>query len=166
MRGFRQNELGPLVYVHEIDSLFSSSGDEIVFDRVVEDTLASPTGGNQMLIANVEYRFPFSPSGRLGGVVFVDVGQVGGGSDTGEPGLRITPGAGVRVFTPLGPLRLDVAYNTYGPETGPLLVRTCAFRPEELICTDLEEELEEFSRPVGTGLFKDLRLNISIGQAF
>ena len=168
VRGYRQNGLGPLVYVHEIDSLFSDSGGVIVFDRAVpEDTLVSPTGGNQMLVGNVEYRFPLSQSGRLGGVIFVDVGRVGGGSATGDPGLglRFTPGAGVRVFTPLGPVRLDMAYNPYGPETGKLLTRTCFFRPEELTCTDLEVEEDPFT-PTRTGLLRNFRVNFSIGQAF
>ncbi len=167
VRGYRQNGLGPLVYVLEIDSLFSDSSGVIVFDRYVDpppDTLVSPTGGNQMLVGNVEYRFPLSRSGRLGGVLFVDAGRVGGGSDADDPGLRITPGAGVRVFTPLGPLRLDMAYNTYRPETV-LLSRTCAFRPEELTCTDLKKVSDNFTL-TRTGLLRNFRVNFSIGQAF
>ena len=97
--------------------------------------------------------------------MFVDVGRVGGGSVTGDPGLRYTPGAGVRVFTPLGPVRLDMAYNRFGPETGVLLKRTCAFRPDELTCSDLEVELDPFT-PTRTGLLRNFRLNFSIGQAF
>ena len=165
VRGFRQNELGPLVYVREIDSLFSRDGDQVVLDRVEAEIRASPTGRNRILVGNVEYRFPMTQSGRLGGVLFVDAGRVGGGSDADDPGLRITPGAGVRVFTPLGPVRLDMAYNPYGPEKGALLTRTCAFRPEELTCTDLETESDEFIRK-RTGLLRNFRVNFSIGQAF
>jgi hypothetical protein len=36
-------------------------------------------------------------------------------------GLRITPGAGLRFATPLGPVRVDAAYNGYPIEQGPLL---------------------------------------------
>ncbi len=162
VRGFRQNELGPLVYVREIDSLFGRPGDQVVVDTA--DIRPSPTGGNRILLGNVEYRFPMTQSGRLGGVLFVDAGRVRGTSDADDPGLRITPGAGVRVFTPLGPLRLDMAYNTYRPETV-LLSRTCAFRPEELTCTDLEAELDEFTA-TRTGLLRNFRVNFSIGQAF
>ena len=32
---------------------------------------------------------------------------------------RVTPGIGVRVETPIGPLRMDVGYNSYGPPSGP-----------------------------------------------
>ena len=97
--------------------------------------------------------------------MFVDAGRVVRNSDANDPGLRITPGAGIRVFTPLGPVRLDMAYNAYGAESGPLFSRTCAFRPEELTCTDLEAELKEFT-PIRTGLLRNLRVTFSIGQAF
>src|SRR5438094_8719817 len=36
----------------------------------------------------------------------------------------VTPGAGVRFTTPLGPVRIDVAYNGYATERGPLLYQT------------------------------------------
>jgi hypothetical protein len=35
--------------------------------------------------------------------------------------MRVTPGAGVRFATPLGPVRIDAAYNGYPAERGPLL---------------------------------------------
>ena len=34
--------------------------------------------------------------------------------------IRVTPGVGLRVATPLGPLRFDVAYNPYRLQAGPL----------------------------------------------
>jgi outer membrane protein assembly factor BamA len=34
--------------------------------------------------------------------------------------IRVTPGLGLRLATPLGPARLDVAYNPYKLLTGPL----------------------------------------------
>jgi hypothetical protein len=57
---------------------------------------------------------------RLG--LFVDVGQVWVKGDvlTRVSGLRVTPGFGLRFVTPLGPVRLDAAYNGYPPEPGPL----------------------------------------------
>jgi len=35
-------------------------------------------------------------------------------------GMRVTPGAGLRFTTPLGPVRIDAAYNDYAAEPGPL----------------------------------------------
>jgi hypothetical protein len=34
--------------------------------------------------------------------------------------IRVTPGAGIRLNTPLGPARLDIAYNPYRLQAGPL----------------------------------------------
>ena len=38
----------------------------------------------------------------------------------GDPVIRVTPGLGLRIATPLGPARLDVAYNPYRLQAGPL----------------------------------------------
>jgi hypothetical protein len=34
--------------------------------------------------------------------------------------IVVTPGIGLRIATPLGPARLDVAYNPYKLQSGPL----------------------------------------------
>ena len=174
VRGFRQNELGPLVHVEETDDVFDDADSLLT---TIVDTLVSPTGGNQMVFGNVELRFPLSASGRVGGVVFVDAGQVFTAQTAGsDPGIRVTPGVGLRLFTPLGPVRFDLAYNPHGSEKGPLFTRSCETRPTGRTC-DAEALLKQpdFSRPTGNGLFglgdqfdflRRLRVNFSIGQAF
>ncbi len=115
VRGFRFNELGPTVYiarpVREGDGGFDV------------DTVRSSTGGTRSILASAEVtaRLPIGPP-SLRGAVFVDAGQVWESRDTlaTRPGLRITPGVGARFATPVGPIRLDVAYNPYNPEPGPL----------------------------------------------
>jgi hypothetical protein len=47
-----------------------------------------------------------------------------GGSAALSAAFRITPGAGIRATTPLGPARLDVAYNPYELERGTLFRTT------------------------------------------
>ncbi|MBE9137714.1 BamA/TamA family outer membrane protein [Nodosilinea sp. LEGE 07088] len=68
-----------------------------------------------------EYRFPLFSF--LGGALFVDVGtDLGSGNavpgapgpSRGKPGSGIGYGAGVRVSTPLGPLRIDYGFNNQG----------------------------------------------------
>lgn len=179
VRGFRQNGIGPLVYVEETVDVFrevDSLPGTFAVDTTVVDTLVSPTGGTQMLFLNAEYRFPLSLSGRIGGVVFIDVGQVS--DPRGQPkdtGIRITPGVGFRVFTPLGPIRLDLAYNPHGPEEGPLFARKCTDRPDQRMCEDAILLDDAFVPVLGDGLFglgkhlpflKQVRVNFSIGQAF
>jgi outer membrane protein assembly factor BamA len=119
VRGFERNELGPVVYVvsaGEVDSALAS-GRPINPNEV---TVAA-TGGNTLAVGNVELRVP-SPvfSSRLRLAAFVDAGGVWQrGSGVGAV-IRVTPGAGLRVATPLGPARLDVAYNPYKLQAGPL----------------------------------------------
>jgi len=115
VRGYARNELGPRVYV--ADTILQVSG----ADTTYGDIKASPTGGNTVFTANLELRVPtpiFPDRVRLG--LFVDAGQVWERGDTLSTvsGLRVTPGVGLRFVTPLGPVRLDAAYNGYPPEPG------------------------------------------------
>ncbi len=120
VRGFGRNELGPVVYV----------ADSLRVDAVSGDTTpvglrTSPVGSYGIVLANAEVRFP-SPvwSSRLRLAAFVDVGRLWDQTDAGlvSAGFRVTPGVGVRILTPLGPLRVDVAYNDYPRLAGPLYV--------------------------------------------
>src|SRR3989449_414599 len=137
VRGYARNELGPRVYV--TDSVDVNGSGDSTFLHVT----ASPTGGNTIFVANTEVRFatPLFPD-RMRVALFVDAGQVW---ERGEPlttvnGLRVTPGVGLRFATPLGPVRLDAAYNGYPSEPGPVyllnntdksltLIQGVAFRP-------------------------------------
>ena len=71
----------------------------------------APLGGHSLIEGSTELRFPFI--GDLGGVLFVDFGQVF------EPSLvyhldqlRYAVGPGIRYDTPIGPLRFDVGFIT------------------------------------------------------
>jgi outer membrane protein insertion porin family len=115
VRGYARNELGPRVYVSDS---FTVQGADTTF----LDIRASPTGGNSIFVVNTELRFPtpLFPD-RMRVALFVDAGQVWErGELTSVSGLRVTPGAGLRFLTPLGPVRLDAAYNGYPAEPGPL----------------------------------------------
>jgi outer membrane protein insertion porin family len=116
VRGFDRNELGPVVYV--IPQSAVTNPDSIDADSV----RVAATGGNGLAVANVELRVP-SPflSSRLRLAAFVDAGGVwrrGGNARTAV--IRVTPGIGLRIATPLGPARLDVAYNPYKLQPGTL----------------------------------------------
>jgi len=79
--------------------------------------------GARMAILNGEYRFPLS--GNLLGVVFVDVGDAWGGDIASDPFFggdesftaHMGYGVGVRVKTPIGPIRLDLGFGEEGTET-------------------------------------------------
>ena len=119
VRGFDRNELGPVVYVvskAEVDDAAADSGRQINPDSVQ----VSATGGNTLAVGNVELRVPSPVFGsRLRLAAFVDAGGAWQRPE-GDPVIRVTPGVGLRVATPLGPLRFDVAYNPYQLQAGPL----------------------------------------------
>ena len=82
--------------------------------------------GERFLLFNLEYRHPIT--NKLTAVVFTDVGDAYGGVyPTPVPGFSIAAedqdftahwgvGAGIRVLTPIGPLRLDVGYGEEGSQ--------------------------------------------------
>lgn len=152
VRGFARNELGPLVYVvQEGDTTGNGAIDET-------KVRTAATGGNTLIVANAEFRVP-SPifKNQLRFAAFVDGGSVwerGQGSG-GGPAFRVTPGVGVRFVTPLGPARLDVAYNGYAAPEGRLYL----IRP----AGDLELLLERYRR---TSQGSNLVFQLGVGQAF
>lgn len=155
VRGFRFNELGPTVYVARP----RRTGD----GGFVVDTVPSSTGGTRTLLASSEVTFPLpilSPN-TLRGAVFLDAGQVWDTRDTlvARPGVRFTPGIGARIATPVGPFRLDVAYNGYDPEPGPLFGIT---ERGELLDEPL---LTRYQRARSGGFLNRLVLQVSVGNA-
>ena len=76
-------------------------------------------GGNRVLEASVEYEHPVTKSWSV--ATFIDTGNAFQGSDFKS---RTGAGIGARWFTPIGPVRLDVAWPLdarIGERTGPRL---------------------------------------------
>ncbi|MFT8807692.1 autotransporter assembly complex protein TamA [Gluconobacter sp.] len=73
-------------------------------------------GGTSMDAGSVEFRQRLPMN--LGVAGFVDAGQVGTGSRPGQGTLRVGYGGGVRYFTPIGPIRVDVALPMNRPAYG------------------------------------------------
>ena len=121
VRGFNRNELGPVVYVLQQDSLTAADSSALADGSLRPRPNA--TGGNTVGGAQVELRVPTPVwGGRLRLALFVDSGALFERGEEELSSLRyvVTPGVGLRVATPLGPMRLDVAYNGYDQQSGPL----------------------------------------------
>lgn len=89
VRGYEQDLIGPL------------------------DRMNDPTGGLSVAEVGLEFR------GRIwqdiGGVVFLDGGIVGEDSViTGDEDFLVAAGTGLRYYSPVGPIRLDVAFPLNG----------------------------------------------------
>ena len=68
--------------------------------------------GHKMLAATAEYRFPVAK--KVEGVVFGDIGKAWDGEGYKLDDLKSSVGVGLRVTTPLGPIRLDYARGEEG----------------------------------------------------
>ncbi|WP_413619128.1 autotransporter assembly complex protein TamA [Gluconacetobacter sacchari] len=73
-------------------------------------------GGTSMDAASLEFRQRLFRS--FGGALFADAGQVGTGSRPFQGTLRVGVGAGVRYYTPIGPVRVDIAVPLNRPNRG------------------------------------------------
>ncbi|MDB4888137.1 MAG: hypothetical protein JWN79_3575 [Gemmatimonadetes bacterium] len=134
VRGFQQNELGDLIYLLRDEPATRQGTADTVYKEVRPDTaevLATiPVGGNSLVVFNVELRFrsPFYPE-LLQFSTFADAGDVWQRDATSGrhkasllflDGLKWTPGVGVRIFSPVGPIQINVAYNPFGRPAGAL----------------------------------------------
>jgi outer membrane protein insertion porin family len=151
VRGYPRNQLGPGVWVFEGDTIptFIHGGLPVQF---------FPTGGTSVAVASAELRFPAPFIGdRVRMATFVDAGMIALRPiwEMNEP-WRVTPGAGVRVETPVGPARIDLAYNPNPRARGPLLVAEGG---------GLVQIAEGF-RPDPPGFWRRFQLHIAVGQAF
>lgn len=71
--------------------------------------------GDKMLTATAEYRFPVAK--KVQGVVFTDVGNAWDGEGYKLDDLKASAGVGLRITTPIGPIRLDYAQGSEGGKT-------------------------------------------------
>jgi len=99
-RAFRLDQLGTVCLPGAVDC-------EETLIRLPDGRIAA-LGGNAMMIANVEYRFPIFSS--VGGALFVDAGNVYKDSIRFND-IRYGVGTGIRYLSPVGPLRFDVGYK-------------------------------------------------------
>jgi outer membrane protein insertion porin family len=151
VRGFERNELGPVVYVVPDNAVV---GNSVVADSV----RVAATGGNTFALANVELRVP-SPifSSRLRFAAFVDAGGVWQREGPrSQRVIRVTPGVGLRIATPLGPARLDVAYNPNKLQPGAL------FQADDLENLTPVQGQDAYVLPRD----RNYAIHIAVGQAF
>ena len=158
VRGFTRNELGPGIWVYQ-----NSEGvqpEDVDPDDRSHDVSFIPTGGTSVMAASAELRLPSPILGDLTRLaVFVDAGTVGL-----EPLWKmtsnwvVTPGAGFRINTPVGPARIDIAWNPYPYRRAPLFVPD----PD----TNALQRVTGSYRPEDPTFWQRLRIHVAVGQAF
>jgi outer membrane protein insertion porin family len=155
VRGFERNALGPGVYV--TDQVEVENGDTVP----ARTPQFVPTGGTSVAVVNAELRMPspfFPEMMRL--VAFVDAGAVGDGSvwDIASEDWRVTPGVGVRLQTPVGPVRLDIGINPYDRPVAPLLFTDATTGRVVRIADEYQAPRPDF--------WGRMRVHLGIGHAF
>ncbi len=78
-------------------------------------------GGNKELVANLEYVFPLITEVGFKGVFFLDAGNAWaqGQWPFYDQGVWIGYGAGIRWYSPMGPLRFEMGWNVNRPQGAP-----------------------------------------------
>ena len=120
----------------------------------------SPLGGTSIVEASVEYRFPLFMK-NLGGAVFLDGAAVGERVFDPLRGLStfknlvsgtgaITPGFGIRYYSPVGPIRVDLGINPSRAEN--LAVVTELERNGRLLIVPLETPRRYAAGGGGSGI--------------
>lgn len=105
LRGFGFEEAGPHIFVRKRDIdgnvVNDSNGNPIL--------VLSPLGGNAVMVINNELRFPVW--GPIGGAVFSDTGNVFARvRDLKASNITETVGVGIRLKTPVGPVKFDIGF--------------------------------------------------------
>ena len=137
-----------------------------------------PLGGTSLVEASIEYRFPLFMK-NLGGAVFIDgaaVGErvfdpLGGGLQSFGDLVRgtgaITPGFGVRYYSPVGPIRVDVGINPSQSEDLAVVTELTKNGRRQIVPLDIPRRYAPGGGGSGIGkLLNRLTIHLSIGQAY
>jgi hypothetical protein len=79
--------------------------------------------------------------------------------------VRVTPGVGLRIATPLGPVRLDAAYDGYPAEPGPVYVQDNTTKKLTLITTRTGQDVV-YQPGLAAGFWRRVTVQFAVGQAF
>jgi outer membrane protein insertion porin family/translocation and assembly module TamA len=175
VRGFGENQLGPRVLTVPIGNLqrndslnlaCTSGTDVTTCDPGVlkdRDFEPRPLGGNFVMAASVEARFPVWRD--LIGAAFLDAGLVRQKSNSNLPSRRaaVTPGFGVRYRSPVGPIRADIGFNPGTTESLPVVTENIVNGQRTLVTLQTRRTYAPSS---GGGILKRMVLHLSIGEAF
>ena len=186
VRGYGENQLGPRVLTISPDTLrgrtvsgvgvttFTRCDPSIPIQECDPDMLDDnaftprPTGGNSVAEASVELRFPIWQN--LGGAVFIDGAYVGEGALKAVKNgtAALTPGFGIRYYSPVGPIRVDVGFNPLLQERYTVITQSDADSSRADIVT-LNKQRDEHPKNLERGfrrLLQRMTLHLSIGQAY
>jgi len=180
VRGYAENQLGPRVLTIPRALLLGEDvcTEEEIQDRSCDpsraplDAFASrPLGGTSVLEGSIEYRFPIR---AIYGAVFLDGAMVGGRVEgfLQDAARSITPGFGVRVPSPAGPIRIDLGVRGSEARLLPVITESetdigNGVIERELVQLDQRRLFDPLEDQGTLGqILGRLTLHFSIGEAF
>ena len=130
-----------------------------------------PTGGTSLVEGSVELRFPlmrhldgaaFVDGALVGNSLFQNISDLGTIANFGRGTGAITPGAGIRYTSPVGPIRVDFGYNPRLLEALPVVTNVLVNGQNVLVGLNTKRNYQ-YGRNTFLG---HLVLHLSIGQAY
>ncbi len=185
VRGFGERQLGPRVLTVSPTALTDTARagactQAQIVDRTCDPNIpglnattfqTQPLGGNTLAEGTVEYRFPLMPAQGITGAVFLDGAIISTNQLSGLLGATgaVTPGFGLRMHTPVGPVRLDLGIRPTLVEDLPVVTQVT--RPDgtfELVTLQKSRRFDPTNNSGGTfrKVMSRLRLHLAIGPPF
>ncbi len=185
VRGFGERQLGPRVLTVSPTALTDTAlaapctAGQLA-DRSCDPNIAGlagtafhpqPLGGTAVAEASVEYRFPLSPARGISAAIFLDGAVIGTNQLAGLLGATsgLTPGFGLRMDTPVGPVRLDLGIRPTLVEALPVVTQvTNADGTVQLVtlATTRRYDPNDSSGRFLSKMLSRLRLHLAIGPPF
>ena len=191
VRGYDANQLGPRVLTIPPSTLDSAGCDArtpITLQTCNPNVPAlsntaftpRPIGGTSLIEGSVEFRVPFGA--KMEWAVFLD-GAIVGGSELHSIGDisklvsgagAITPGAGFRYKSPVGPVRIDLGYNPKVTEDLDVITTVGDSTGRQVLVRLTDANGQPIRRRFSTGghatgplsVFNRIVVHLSIGQAY
>ena len=143
-----------------------------------QDFIPRPLGGTSIVEGSIEYRFPL-PFFDLRGAAFIDGAAVGervfdplSGISSLKELVRgkaaITPGFGVRYYSPVGPIRVDVGINTSQGEDLAVVTELVKNGKRVIVPLDIPRHFSATGSDASgwRNALNRLVLHLSIGEAY
>lgn len=178
VRGYATNQLGPRVLTIAPEKLVAAGCDATSLSTTCDPNTANipdkefnpqPLGGTSLIEASVEYRVPIAMRRKLTAAVFLDGAIVGSGFVPSFATIRnitkgsgaITPGAGIRYKSPVGPIRVDVGFNPARTEQLQVITEAVVNGGRRIVTLS---NLRDYTS--ARSLLDRFTLHFSIGQAY
>ena len=129
-----------------------------------------PLGGTAVAEFSIEYRFQLWPVHGISGALFLDGAVIGTNQLTDLLGATtaVTPGFGIRMETPVGPVRLDLGVRPTLVENLPVVTQVSTPNGPELVTLNTARRYDPLDTRGGflSQVLSRLRLHLAIGPPF